>query len=225
MSKETDLVVSLTSAPTERYKQAAASSFSHNIAIQFAEVVLKTPDKTSYDQLKEAVVKRFSVPKKKHFHQIFSQTELGDRSLTQLLQHMRSLASGYELQDEILKDNLSESVVSLVDISSYQDDFDKLAEVADRIYGRREIERNRCKNFSRRGYRCSAIGHPHGTIPKIAITPYHVATDGALLRLRAAASPQGMTTRSANTTEHTEIKPRNIGQDATTPGLTVLFPS
>nr|CDS33421.2 hypothetical transcript [Hymenolepis microstoma] len=46
--------------------------------------------------------------------------------------------------------------------------------------------------------------------------------DGALSRRGDARPPQGMMTRSATTTEHTEVKPRNFGQDATTPGLTAF---
>nr|CDS29222.2 gag pol polyprotein [Hymenolepis microstoma] len=55
---------------------------------------------------------------------------------------MRLLASGCELQDEMLKglwlNNLPERVISLLEISPYQDDLDKLAEVADRNHSRRE---------------------------------------------------------------------------------------
>nr|CDS32930.1 gag pol polyprotein [Hymenolepis microstoma] len=54
------------------------------------------------DLLKRAVISRLSVPREKR-KQLFALVELGDRS-PQLLRHMRLLASGYELNDEILKE-------------------------------------------------------------------------------------------------------------------------
>nr|CDS28490.1 gag pol polyprotein [Hymenolepis microstoma] len=125
MSREADITISL-ATPTFDPEHPAIWFAQMENQIQLREIISKTPDNTSYDQLKEAVIKRFSVPKKKRLQQLFSQTELGDRSPTQLLKHMRSLASGCELQDEMLKE------------LPYQDDLDKLAEVADRIHSRRE---------------------------------------------------------------------------------------
>nr|CDS30609.1 hypothetical protein HmN_000935400 [Hymenolepis microstoma] len=55
--------------------------------------------------------------------------------------------------------------------------------------------------------------------------PHPDATDGDISCRGDAGPPQVMMTRSAIITEHTEMKPRNVGHYATTPGLTVFSPS
>nr|CDS29319.1 gag pol polyprotein [Hymenolepis microstoma] len=162
MSKETRFVISL-SAPTfdpehpaiwftqlemllqlvgvtdqRTWFQYAVYALPQNIAIQFPEITSKTLDNTSYDQLKEAVINRFSVPKEKRIEQLFALVELGDRSPSQLLRHMRSLACDFRLSDEVLKKLwmkcLPGSMVPFVLTSPCQDDLDRLAVVADRIH-------------------------------------------------------------------------------------------
>nr|CDS32283.1 gag pol polyprotein [Hymenolepis microstoma] len=96
------------------------------------------PDNKSYDWLKQAIINRLSVSREKRLDQLFSQAELGDRFPSQLLHHMRSLASGSELKDEILKKlwmkSLPGSIVPFLITSPFQDDLDELAEEADLIY-------------------------------------------------------------------------------------------
>nr|CDS28690.2 gag pol polyprotein [Hymenolepis microstoma] len=72
------------------------------IVTQFAELTSMPPDNDSYDRLKQAIISRLSVPREKRLDQLFAQVELGDRSPSQLLHHMRSLAIGSPVNDEIL---------------------------------------------------------------------------------------------------------------------------
>nr|CDS30147.1 gag pol polyprotein [Hymenolepis microstoma] len=96
------------------------------------------PDNNSYDRLKLAVINRFSAPPETRLEQFFSTVELGDRSPSQLVSYMRSLACGLDLNDKVLKRQwlkcLPGSMVSAVLGSPFQDDLDKLAEVADRVH-------------------------------------------------------------------------------------------
>nr|CDS32674.1 gag pol polyprotein [Hymenolepis microstoma] len=77
-----------------------------------------------------------NMSREKRLHHLFSQFELEDRSPSQLLRHMRSLASDYEWSIEIPKESWvncpQESMVPFLITSIYQDD--KVAEVANRIY-------------------------------------------------------------------------------------------
>nr|CDS28982.2 gag pol polyprotein [Hymenolepis microstoma] len=87
------------------------------IVTRFAELISMPLDNDSYEWLKQAIISRLSVSREKRLDQLFAQVELGDRSPSQLLHHMRSLANGSSVTDEILKNNL-----------------DKLSEEADIIY-------------------------------------------------------------------------------------------
>nr|CDS29500.2 gag pol polyprotein [Hymenolepis microstoma] len=108
------------------------------IVTQFAELIPMPPDNDSYDRLKQAIISRLSVPREKRLDQLFAQVELGDRSPSQLLRHMRSLASGSSVSDEILKKLwmkcLPKSLIPSLVTSSSRDDLDKLAKEADLIY-------------------------------------------------------------------------------------------
>nr|CDS28223.1 gag pol polyprotein [Hymenolepis microstoma] len=108
------------------------------IVTQFAELTDSPPDNDSYDRLKQAIINRLSLPREKRLDQLFAQSELGDRTPSQLLQHMRSLAIGSPLNEEILKKLwmkcLPKSLIPFLVTSPSRDNLDKLAEEADRIY-------------------------------------------------------------------------------------------
>nr|CDS30456.1 gag pol polyprotein [Hymenolepis microstoma] len=76
--------------------------------------------------------------REKRLDQLFVQVELGDRPPSQLLRHMRSLANGSSLTDEILKKLwmkcLPKTLIPFLVTSSSRDNLDKLAEEADLIY-------------------------------------------------------------------------------------------
>nr|CUU99805.1 hypothetical transcript [Hymenolepis microstoma] len=108
------------------------------IVTQFAELTPMTPDNDSHDRLKQAIISRLSVPREKRLDQLFAQVELGDRSPSQLLHHMRSLASGSSVSDEILKKLwmkcLPKSLIPSLVTSPSRDNLDNLAKEADLIY-------------------------------------------------------------------------------------------
>nr|CDS33596.1 gag pol polyprotein [Hymenolepis microstoma] len=83
---------------------------------------------------------RFSAPPETRLEQFFSTFEPGDRSPSQLVSHMRSLACGLDLNDKVLNRQwlkcLPGSMVSTVLGSPFLDEFDKLVEVADRVHRR-----------------------------------------------------------------------------------------
>nr|CDS26537.1 gag pol polyprotein [Hymenolepis microstoma] len=108
------------------------------IVTQFAELTSMPPDNDSYDRLKQTIISRLSVSREKRLDQLFAQVELGDRSPSQLLHHMRSLAIGSSVTDEILKKLwmkcLPKTLIPFSVTSPSRDNLDKLAEEANLIY-------------------------------------------------------------------------------------------
>nr|CUU99809.1 gag pol polyprotein [Hymenolepis microstoma] len=108
------------------------------IVAQFAELTPMPPDNDSYDRLKQAIISRLSVPREKRLDQLFAQVELGDRTPSQLLHYMRSLAIGSPLNDEILKKLwmkcLPKFLIPSLVTSPSRDNLDNLAKEADLIY-------------------------------------------------------------------------------------------
>nr|CDS31407.1 gag pol polyprotein [Hymenolepis microstoma] len=123
---------------SETWFQYALTVLPSNIRTQFKKLTSTPPDNNSYERLKRAVINRFSAPPEARLELFFSTTELGDRSPSQLVCHMRSLACGLDLNDKVLKRQwlkcLPGSMVSTVLDSPFQDELDKLAEVADRVH-------------------------------------------------------------------------------------------
>nr|CDS35169.1 hypothetical protein HmN_001001400 [Hymenolepis microstoma] len=57
-----------------------------------------------YEILKKAVISRLSVSREERLEQLFLLVDLGDRTLSQFLPHMRFLASGNDVNNKLLKE-------------------------------------------------------------------------------------------------------------------------
>nr|CDS32523.1 gag pol polyprotein [Hymenolepis microstoma] len=113
-----------------------------NVSSKVTDIISKPPEKNSYNTLKKTVLNCLTTSQEKRFHQLFSQVELGDPTPSQLLQQMRLLASGYELDDEIIKELwmkcLPVNMASILTTSTLQENLDKFAEQQDAITDRLE---------------------------------------------------------------------------------------
>nr|CUU00483.1 hypothetical transcript [Hymenolepis microstoma] len=67
-----------------------------NVASQITNIISKTPENNCNN------ISCLTTSREKRLHQFFSQVELGDHTPSQLLRHKHLLASGYELDEEIL---------------------------------------------------------------------------------------------------------------------------
>ncbi|VUZ53432.1 unnamed protein product [Hymenolepis diminuta] len=71
--------------------QHASSALPTDAAAVVIDVANRAPEDNSYGTLKRAVISRLSESQEKRVHQLLLQVELGDRTPSQLLRHMRSL--------------------------------------------------------------------------------------------------------------------------------------
>ena len=110
------------------------------IVEQLLDVIHPTPITAPYDTLKEALLKRTSASDDQRLQQLLSGVELGDRTPSQLLRHMRSLVGNLKVDDTILRQlwskrlsSTTNAILSAVDPNS---SLDSLAAVADQIQDR-----------------------------------------------------------------------------------------
>ena len=67
------------------------ASLTPEYATEVRDLILKPPDTTPYDTLKEHLVKRTEASEQRRLQQLFNAEELGDRKPSQLLRHMHLL--------------------------------------------------------------------------------------------------------------------------------------
>ncbi|XP_076286385.1 uncharacterized protein LOC143212019 [Lasioglossum baleicum] len=104
-------------------------------ATEVEDIMLNPPDKNRYQALKQALIERLSVSKQRKMKQLLEHEEKGDRTPSQFLRHMRSLAGG-KVPDEFIKTLwISRLPVSMQSVLATQDgvELDKMAVLADRV--------------------------------------------------------------------------------------------
>ena len=70
------------------------SALPTDVVSQVTHAIDKAPEDELYATLKSAVIRLLSGSQERRLQQLFSQTELGDRTPSQLLRHMRTLVGG-----------------------------------------------------------------------------------------------------------------------------------
>ena len=73
----------------------------HSVAKLVEDLLVETPSEEPYIKLKEAIIKRTGGSESRDFRELFTTVELGDRSPSQLLRHMRSLLNGRHMDDSL----------------------------------------------------------------------------------------------------------------------------
>ena len=109
-----------------------------DIAAEVVDILDPIPADQPYDKLKEAVLKRTSSSDDARLQHLLSGVELGDRTPSQLLRHMRSLAGNIKLDDMILRQLWCKCLPANTNaILSTQEDgttLEKLAAMADKVH-------------------------------------------------------------------------------------------
>ena len=82
----------------------------HSVAKLVEDLLIETPSEEPYIKLKEAIIKRTGGSESRDFRELFTTVELGDRSPSQLLRHMRSLLNGRHMDDSLLQQLWSEKL-------------------------------------------------------------------------------------------------------------------
>ena len=101
---------------------------------EIADLISNPPDKDRYETLRTEMVRRLSMTRSNQMQQLFEREEIGDRTPSQLLRHMRKLA-GESVTDEFLKtmwlSRLSQAIRTVT--SALDVPLDQLATAADKI--------------------------------------------------------------------------------------------
>ncbi|VDP07649.1 unnamed protein product, partial [Schistosoma mattheei] len=107
------------------------------VASEVSDLIDNIPASNPYDRLKQAIIQRTSVSDEKRLQQLLHECELGDKSPSQLLRHMRQLAGPYKFDDAFLKEiwlqRLPTVVRQILCVSSQPLALESLACMADKI--------------------------------------------------------------------------------------------
>lgn len=86
-------------AQAEASFEISGVSVPERVAAEISDVLTNPPQENKYQFLKSELIRRLSCSEEKRLNQFLSDEEIGDRSPSQFLRHLRSLA-GSSLQDE-----------------------------------------------------------------------------------------------------------------------------
>ncbi|CAH8659907.1 unnamed protein product [Dicrocoelium dendriticum] len=115
-----------------------ATQLPTDIATEVIDVLDPMPTEFPYDTLKAAVLKRTTASDESRLKQLLSGVELGDRSPSQLLRHMRTLVGSYKVDDSVLRQLwtkcLPPNTVLVLSVQGDETSLDKLAELADKVH-------------------------------------------------------------------------------------------
>lgn len=116
----------------------AFSELPPHIAREVYDVVEPMPQEDAYNVLKTAVLKRVTPSDDARLHQLLCEAELGDRTPSQLLRHMRSLVDKNHIDDCILRKlwskRLPSDMTAILAAQPENTPLEILAEVADKIH-------------------------------------------------------------------------------------------
>lgn len=104
-------------------------------AAHVEDVILRPPPADKYDTIKMELIKRLSTSQQQRIRQLLEHEEIGDRSPSQFLRHLRTLA-GTTVQDEFLKTlwlNRLPSTMQAILVAQSGLTLEKLAGIADAI--------------------------------------------------------------------------------------------
>jgi hypothetical protein len=108
------------------------------IATEVVDIMEAPPEENAYTIMKEAVLSRTTASGEARLQTLLAGVELGDRTPSQLLRHMRSLAGSHQVTDTLLRSLWSKCLPAntrLV-LSTYEADtpLEKLAQTADKVH-------------------------------------------------------------------------------------------
>lgn len=101
------------------------------------DLLISPPATNAYQEIKSELIKRLSVSQGLKTKQLLEHEEIGDRTPSQFLRHMKDLA-GSEVPDSLLstlwKNRLPNSMQSILAAASVDKNLDELAKLADAIH-------------------------------------------------------------------------------------------
>lgn len=108
-----------------------------SVAKEVEDIISDPPIKDKYETLKREIIKRLSLSEEKRIRQLLSNEELGDRTPSQFLRHLKSLIGDLNITDDLLRTIWSQRLPNNIQVllQCHQDmNVTKLAELADNVY-------------------------------------------------------------------------------------------
>ncbi|KAJ1518939.1 hypothetical protein ONE63_011448 [Megalurothrips usitatus] len=123
-------------APTTMYRHVVAQLDSR-MAAEVEDILTGPPEGQTYENLKKQLIARLSLSEERRINQLLAEEDIGDRTPSQFLRHLRALAGGSAaVNDAVMKRIWTRRLPSHVTaILASQPDLglDKLAPLADRV--------------------------------------------------------------------------------------------
>ena len=114
------------------------SELPSHVTKEVYDIIEPIPAESPYDVLKSAILKRTTPSEDARLQQLLCETELGDRTPSQLLRHMRTLADRNHINDCILRKLWSKRLPAEVNaiLAVHPDNMplELLAEIADKVH-------------------------------------------------------------------------------------------
>lgn len=108
------------------------------IAEQLVDLIDPIPEVNPYESLKAALLERTTASEDLRLQHLLSGVEIGDRTPSQLLRHMRALVGSLKVDDSILRQlwlkRLSKHANAILSTSDPQSKLEDLARMADKIH-------------------------------------------------------------------------------------------
>lgn len=108
-----------------------------DVAAEVEDLLENIPSENPYDVLRTAIITRTGQSETKMLRDLFTTVELGDRTPSQLLRHMRSLLGGKKLEEGILRqlwlDKLPTNMCHLLTAFAEDSSLERLASMGDKI--------------------------------------------------------------------------------------------
>ena len=109
-----------------------------DIAQEVQDLLDPVPEENPYDILKAAILKRTGKSNENNLRDLFNNLELGHRTPSQLLRHMKSLVNQDDMSENAIRrlwlDKLPAATTQILTPSIEEVDLEKLADIADRIH-------------------------------------------------------------------------------------------
>ncbi|KAK4467588.1 hypothetical protein MN116_000252 [Schistosoma mekongi] len=116
----------------------ASTSLPDEVADQVREILLSPPVDAPYDHLKQTVIKVMSLSDYQTIEHLFSNVRLGDRTPSQLKNHMRTMLGDRIVDKRLFYQlwlrKLPQSIQQILAVEDSTASMDELAMIADRIY-------------------------------------------------------------------------------------------
>lgn len=116
------------------------SALPPSVVEQLLDVIHPIPPVAPYDTLKEALLKRTSASEEHRLKQLLSGVQLGDRTPSQLLRHMKAIVGDLKIDDALLRQlwcqRLPSTVNAILSVSDSNSTLENLAAIADKIQER-----------------------------------------------------------------------------------------